>query len=97
MIDTTILSQHIEKIAKEYPEMNILQLGIVVLLLGSLRSTMGHEHANGTLKSYIHKEYMSKDVVQCIDFIERELLGTRESKLDIDVWKRGNVPSYKDT
>ncbi|KKM73262.1 hypothetical protein LCGC14_1412310 [marine sediment metagenome] len=61
----------------------------------SLGASMGQEHARGTIDNYIHVKHLSKDIRQCIDFIEREVLAIKSSKLDIDVWKHGNRPSVR--
>ena len=78
-----------------YPNMSITQLGMVVLMLGSIRSSMGHEDARSTLMDYIHKELLSPEVMQCVDFIECEVMAMRKSKVDIDYWKKGNKGEFR--
>ena len=84
-----------EYVGRHYPDMNITQLGMVCLLLGGLRSTMGHEDAKGTVDNYIHPQHLSPEVRQCLDFLEREVLSIKKSKMDIDHWKRGNVQNIR--
>ncbi len=86
-MDNTVLSRHMEIIGKHYPNMSITQLGLVVLLLGSLRATMGHEYVKGTIDNYIHVKHLSPKIRQCLDYIEREVIGIKTSKIDIDTWK----------
>ena len=80
---------------KAYPNMSITQLGMVLLYLGSIRSCMGHEDARSTLRDYIHKDELSTDIAQCVDFIECEILALRKSKVDIDYWKKGNSGEFR--
>ena len=94
-MDIDILAKHWEIIAKRYPNMNITQLGMVTSLLGVLRATMGHESVKGTISDYIHPDQLSDDVRQCLDFLEREILGIKKSRIDIDFWKKGNVGSFR--
>jgi len=78
----------LEYVGKFYPDMKITQLGMVCLLLGGIRSSMGHEGAKGTVEDYIHPEYLSPEVKECLDFLEREILCIKKSRIDIDYWKR---------
>ena len=94
-MDKSIIYKHYDIIAKHYPNLDITQLGLVIIMLGALRSTMGHEHAQGTLSEYIRVNKLSPAIQQCIDFIQREVLGTHKSKIDIDLWKKGNKVSIK--
>ena len=94
-MDKTIINKHYELIDKHYPNMNIAQLGMVVVMLGVIRASMGHENAIGTIDNYIHPNMLSKEVRQCIDYIEREVLGLKKSKIDIDYWKRGNQGAFR--
>ena len=94
-MDNTILSRHMEIIGRYYPNMSITQLGLVVLLLGSLRAVMGHEYAKGTVDNYIHAKHLNPKIRQCLDYIEREVMGLKSSRIDIDVWKHGNVSAKK--
>lgn len=80
---------------KAYPEMNITQLGMVVLYLGTIRACMGHEDARSTLRDYIHKEGLPADIVKCVDFLECEILAMRKSKVDIDFWKKGTSGEFR--
>lgn len=82
-------------ILEAYPNMSITQLGMVVLYIGSIRSSMGHEDAKSTIRDYIHKEMLPPDIVQCLDFIECEVLALRKSKVDIDFWKKGNTGQFR--
>ena len=82
-------------IEKAYPELNILQLGMVVANLGALRASMGHEDAKGTVENYIHKDGLSPGVYQCVDFLEREILAIKKSKIDIDFWKKGKSGGFR--
>ena len=96
---TTVLSKHWEIIAKHYPNMNITQLGMLVAMLGVIRATMGHEHARGTIEEYLHPKHLSKDTRQCLDYLEREVLAIKRSKIDLDYWKfcnRGRFRRNKD-
>ena len=89
-MDNSIIADNIKPIVKHYPDMYITQLGMVCLMLGALRSTMGHEDARSTIESYIHHKHLDAGVYRCLDFLEREVLAMKRSKLDIDIWKRGN-------
>ena len=90
-----IVLKHYEVIAKHYPNLNISQLGLTLLMLGAIRASMGHERVTGTIESYIHTTHLEPKVRQCVDFIEREILNIKKSKIDIDYWKRGNKGSFK--
>ena len=94
-MDKTVLQKNASVIDKHYPNMNILQLGLLVSQLGILRAWMGHEGARGTIENYIHPKYLSDNVRQCLDFLEREVLALKKSKLDIDFWKRGKEGSFR--
>jgi hypothetical protein len=94
-MDNTIIKKYYNTVEKYYPSMNILQLGMVVIMLGVIRAHMGHENVVGTIDNYIHKSYLSDDVKQCVDFLERELLAIKKSKIDIDFWKRGNAGEFR--
>ena len=94
-MDIDVIAKHWEIIAKRYPDMNVGQLGVVVCLLGALRATMGHESVKGTITEYIHPAELTDDVRQCLDFLEREILGIKRSLIDIDYWKRGNEGSFR--
>ena len=87
-MDNSIISKHLGIIAKHYPNMNITQLGMLVAMLGVIRATMGHEAVRGTIEQYIHPKYLSKDLRRCLDYLEREVLAIKCSKIDIDYWKR---------
>ena len=80
---------------KAYPNMNITQLGMAVLYVGSIRSAMGHEGAASTVRDYIHKAGLNPDIALCIEFLEREVLCLSKSKVDIDYWKRGNKGEFR--
>lgn len=90
-----ILEKHIKIIKEHYPDLNITQLGMVVLMLGVIRASMGHENATSTLTDYIHPKYLNKDIRLCIDYLEREVLAIKRSKIDIDYWKRGKLGSFR--
>ena len=94
-MDNSVLNKHLGIVARHYSDMNITQLGMLVVMLGVIRSTMGHEHAKGTIEEYIHPKYLSKDVRQCLDYLEREVLGIKRSKIDIDYWKRGKQGQFR--
>ena len=79
-----------------YPNMGVTQLGMTVLMLGAIRSNMGHEDAESTLRDYIHKSILSPDVAQCVEFLEREILALKRSRVDIDYWKIGNTGAFRD-
>ena len=89
-MDKSIISRQLERVCKHYPDLNITQLGMVCLYLGILRAAMGHEHAKGTVDNYIHPKYLKADVRKCLDYLEREVLGLKRSKMDIDYYKMGN-------
>ena len=95
-MENSVINQHYEIIAKHYPLINVTQLGMVVLMLGALRSTMGHEGADGTVTNYIHKDILSDEVKECVEFLEREILRIKKSRIDIDYWKTGNKGSFRD-
>ena len=95
-MDNTVISEHYKLLSKHYPSMNITQLGLVVGMLGVIRASMGHEDAESTIRDYIHKEGLSDDVITCLDFLEREVLGLKKSKIDIDYWKIGNTGRFRD-
>ena len=80
---------------ESYPNMSVTQLGRVVLYIGSIRSCMGHEDAESTIRDYIHKEILPADIVQCLDFLEREVLALKKSRVDIDYWKVGNKGEFR--
>ena len=94
-MDIDILAKHWEIIADKYPDMNIGQMGMVVCLLGSLRASMGHEGVKSTITEYIHPTELTPSVRQCLDFLEREILCIKKSRIDIDFWKKGNVGSFR--
>ncbi len=94
-MDKDIVSKHYEIINKHYPKMNLTQLGMLVATLGVLRASMGHEHAKSTIENYIHPNALMPEVRQCLDFLEREILGIKKSKIDIDYWKIGNRGSFR--
>jgi hypothetical protein len=81
--------------AQAYPEMNLLQLGLACFTLGALRSILGHEGARGTVRDYIHPLHLTADTRQCIDFLEREILAIKKSKVDVDFTKYGNGGSFR--
>ena len=56
---------------------------------------MGHEGVRGTIDNYIHKDDLSPAIRECIDFLEREILAIKKSRIDIDYWKRGNKGSFR--
>ena len=64
-MDLDVIGKHIELIEKHYPGINIVQMGIVALLLGSLRATMGHEYSTGALDNYIHVKHLKPKIKQC--------------------------------
>lgn len=94
-MDKTVLSQHMKILDRYYPSMDITQLGLVVLMLGIIRATMGHEGSKGTVTNYIHPKYLSDNVRQCLDYIEREVLSIKKSKIDIDYWKKGKTGKFR--
>lgn len=94
-MDKSVVTKHWEVVAKHYPDMNITQLGMLVVMLGVIRSTMGHENAKGTLEDYIHPKYLDKETRKCLDYLEREVLAIKRSRIDIDYWKRGNKGSFR--
>ena len=94
-MDNSIVTKHLGIVAEHYPDMNITQLGMVCLMIGVIRASMGHEHGIGTVENYIHPKYLDKDVRKCLDFLEREVLALKRSKIDIDYWKRGKKGSFR--
>ena len=94
-MDLNIIAKHWEVIEKHYPGMSVTQLGMVVCLLGGLRATMGHEAVKGTIEDYIHPDELSPNIRQCMDFLEREVLGIKKSRIDIDYWKRGRAGEFR--
>ena len=94
-MDKDIIKKHYDMVLSHYPNLNLEQLGLVCLLLCSLRATMGHESARGTIYNYIHKDDLSSAVRGCIDFLEREILAIKKSRIDIDYWKRGNQGQFR--
>ena len=95
MRDKSILDKHLGVVAGAYPNLNINQLGMLVIMLGVIRSSMGHENAIGTIENYIHPNELSKEVRLCLDYLEREVLGIKRSKIDIDYWKTGNRGEFR--
>ena len=95
MYDKSIIQKHYDMVFSHYPNLNLEQLGLVMLMLCSLRASMGHENVRGTINDYIHKDNLSPAVRECIDFLEREILAIRKSKIDIDYWKKGNTSSWR--
>lgn len=94
-MDKTIIQKHYDMVLSHYPNFNLEQLGLVCLILCSLRATMGHEGARGTIYNYIHKDDLSPAVRECIEFLEREILSLKKSRIDIDYWKRGNKGQFR--
>ena len=94
-MDIKTINNHYKLLADHYPGMNITQLGLSVAMLGMIRSSLGHEDAAGTVENYIHSSELSPEVRQCVDFIEREILSLKKSKIDIDYWKFGNKGSFR--
>ena len=94
-MDKSLIAKHLGVINKYYPDMNITQLGMVCLYLGIIRTAMGHENAKGTVDNYIHHKHLSKEVRKCLDYIEREILALKRSKIDIDYWKMGNRGKFR--
>lgn len=94
-MDKSVISGHLAIISKHYPNLNISQLGLVLVFLASLRASMGHEGARGTVLSYIHKKQLSPDIKMCVDFLEREVLRLKKSKIDIGYWKFGKTGSFR--
>ena len=95
-MDNDVIQKHYDMVLCHYPNLNLEQLGLVMIVLCSLRASMGHEGIRGTISNYIHKDALSPSVRECIDFLERELLAIRKSKIDIDYWKRGNEGKFRD-
>ncbi len=94
-MDKSILDRHLGVVAGAYPNLNINQLGMLVIMLGVIRSSMGHENAIGTIENYIHPNELSKEVRLCLDYLEREVLGIKRSKIDIDYWKTGKRGAFR--
>jgi hypothetical protein len=95
MIDKDLIHKHYDMVLCHYPNLNLEQLGLVMLVLCSLRASMGHEGVRGTIDNYIHKDDLSPAVRECIDFLEREILAIKKSKIDIDFWKRGKEGNFR--
>lgn len=68
---------------------------MTVLYLAAIRSNMGHENCQSTVRDYIHKEGLTPDVALCLEFLEREILSLRKSRVDIDYWKVGNKGEFR--
>jgi len=64
-------------------------------VLCSLRASLGHEGARGTIDYYICKDNLSPVVRECIEFLEREILALRKSKIDIDYFKIGKRGEFR--
>ena len=94
-MDKSVLSKHLDIIHKHYPKLNITQLGLTVAMLGVIRSTMGHENARATIENYIHPKQLSSGVRICLDYLEREVLSIKKSKIDIDYWKMAGKGEYR--
>ena len=94
-MDNSIITKHWELISKHYPGMKITQLGMVCVMLGAIRSSMGYEIVAHTVRDYIHPPQLTDDVRQCLDFLERELLSLKRSKIDVDYWKRGKRGAFR--
>ena len=95
LMDTTIITRHMEIVSKQYPDMNVTQLGMVCLYIGLIRAALGHEGGKATIDNYIHPEHLSSSVRQCLEYIEREVIALKKSKFDIDYWKRGNKGEFR--
>ena len=94
-MDKTLIQRHYDMVLSHYPNLNLEQLGLVMLMLCSIRASMGHESVKGTIYNYIHKDDLSPAVRECIDFLEREILAIKKSRIDIDYWKRGNEGQFR--
>lgn len=94
-MDNSVVAKHYELVARHYPDMSLTQLGMTCAMLGVIRASMGHENAIGTIENYIHPSVLSPEVRQCLDFLEREVLGVKKSKIDIDFWKKGNTGEFR--
>ena len=81
--------------AEYYSDMSITQLGLVVYWLAIIRATLGHEGGDRSLESYIHVKHLPKDIYQCVDFLQREVMGIKKSKYDIDFTKYGNKGEFR--
>jgi len=88
---------NIARCAEKYPNLDIMQLGNLVITLGVLRSNLGHEDAMGTFRDYIHATGSeSQEVADCLDFLEREIFcynPLKKSKLDIDTYHSAKTTS----
>jgi hypothetical protein len=81
-----------------YPGLNVLQLGVLTLLLGALRATYGHDNAGFTLRDYSHGIMVpstSAEVKLCLEFLEREIFAFTKSRIDIDVYHTGKNARIK--
>ena len=94
-MDKSVVVKHYGTVARYYPGMDITQLGLTALMVGVIRASMGHEASKGTVSEYIHPKHLSKEVRQCLDYLEREVLGLKRSRIDVDYWKRGNAGSFR--
>lgn len=94
-MDNTLIVKHYSIIAEKYPNMSLTQLGLVCIMLGSIRASLGHEGSLGSIEDYIHPEQLSPEIRQSLDFIEREILAIKKSKIDIDYFKMGKQGSFR--
>ena len=94
-MDKSVIKAHYDMVLSHYPNINLEQLGLVMLMLCSIRATLGHESVRGTIEDYLHKRFLSPSIRECLDFLEREILGIKKSRIDIDFWKRGNEGKFR--
>ena len=88
-MDNSTIKAQLDMVLSHYPKINIEQLGLVCIMLAAIRVTLGHESVKGTIENYVHPSQLSKDVRLCLDFLEREILAIKCSKIDVDYWKFG--------
>lgn len=87
----SVVSRFVEVGQEKYPNINLLQLGTVTYLLGIMSNILGHEGSRGTMSDYIHPEGMNdRGVIKCLDFLYREILALKDSRIAIGRWHKGN-------
>ena len=75
-----------QTILTKYPNLTPIKLGSILMMLGGMRHQLGHEGVIGSL-IYAHPDESDLECIDCIDFLLREVLAIKPSKLDTSHWK----------
>ena len=90
--------QSAEMIEKKYPNLDLQQLGSCIMTIGMLRVTLGHDNGSDSVRDYVHvikSGEASVEIIECMEFLEREIFGLTKSRLDIDTYQTGNKKNIK--